>query len=196
MKKLKVLGSILAVVLIPALAPAASFHPIVGCNAEFGGDKLLTVLYSDGSTQDVNAGQGFSLFGGVAAQGLVDLDPITLDLQATLGVKYATISQASNGSIDYFRFPAELLGFFHWKGLRVGAGPVYHFGNSISGSGVLTGYQHNFDSALGLTIQADYTFGDHWNAGLRYTVISYQESNGGIPSTNANNFGVEFGYFI
>ena len=131
MKNSKMFGLVLTAVLIPALAQAATFRPLVGIGGEFGGDKLLTVVYTDSSTQDVNAGQGFSLFGGVATQGLVDMGPISLDLQATLGVKYSTISQSSNANLDYFRFPAELLGFVHWKDLRVGAGPVYHFGNSI-----------------------------------------------------------------
>jgi hypothetical protein len=181
---------------IPVLARAASLRPLLGINAEFGGDTLLTVVYTDGTKQDVTAGQGFSLFGGATAEGLIDLKPITIDLQATLGVKYSTISEASNASIDYFRFPLELLVFGHWKGLRVGAGPVYHFGNSISGSGVLGLVNATFDNAFGVTAQADYTFADHWNLGARYTAISYQDLKDGIASTNAGNFGIEFGYIF
>lgn len=186
----------LIVCLIPALAQAASIRPLIGFNAEFGGDRLLKVIYTDGSTQDVNAGQGFGLFGGATVEGLIDLNPVTIDLQATLGVKYATISQASNASVDYFRFPAELLVFGHIKGFRLGAGPVYHFANSLVGSGDLSSLNYSFDGAFGVTAQADYTFGDHWNVGLRYTGISYKDDKDGIPSTNANNFGVEIGYII
>src|SRR5689334_21164215 len=123
----------LLVALLPVMGHAVSVKPLVGINEEFGGDRLVKVVYSDGSESDVDAGQGFSLFGGAALEGLIDLKPFSIDLQGTLGVKYATIQQASNGNIDFFRFPAELLVFGHWMGLRVGAGPTYHFANSLSG---------------------------------------------------------------
>ncbi|HVM31759.1 MAG TPA: outer membrane beta-barrel protein [bacterium] len=196
MKKAIGLYVALVAALIPALAQAVTFHPLIGFGAEFGGDKLLSVTYSDGSKSDVYAGQGFSAFGGVAAQGLIDLSPITLDLQATLGVKYSTISDASNASLDYFRFPLELLAFVHWRDLRVGAGPVYHFGNSFTGSGTLSPYTFTFDNAFGVTAQADYTFGQHWNIGVRFTSITYQSPSNGIGKTNGDNVGGELSYFL
>src|SRR5579859_1363282 len=119
-KKSRSLCLVFVWMILPTLAHALSFRPLIGLNAEFGGDRLLTVIYTDGSKSDVFAGQGFSVFGGAAAEGLIDLNPITIDLQATLGVKYSTISQASNANVDFFRFPAELLIFGHWMGLRLG----------------------------------------------------------------------------
>jgi hypothetical protein len=196
MKKSIGLCGVIALAFIPLMAQAVMLRPLAGINAEFGGAKLLTVTYTDGSTSDVMAGQGFTAFGGVALQGLVDLNPLTVDLQVTLGVKYSTIQQASNANVDFFRFPAELLMMGHWMGLRFGAGPTYHFGNSISGSGLLSGANANFDNALGVVAQVDYTFAEHWNLGLRYTSISYQDPSLGIGKTDAGNFGVEASYFF
>src|SRR5579862_1578440 len=101
-----ILGAMLA--FFPVVGHAVTLRPLVGINAEFGGDRLLKVVYTDGSESDVNAGQGFSLFGGAAVEDFIDLQPFSIDLQGTLGVKYATVQQASNGNIDFFRFPAEV----------------------------------------------------------------------------------------
>jgi hypothetical protein len=184
--------------LFPVVGHAVTLRPLVGINAEFGGDRLLTVTYSDGSESDVDAGQGFSLFGGASVEDLIDFKPFSIDLQGTLGVKYATVQQASNGNIDFFRFPAELLAFVHWTDLRVGVGPTYHFANSLSGSGLLTGASVDFKDALGVVAQVDYTFAKQWNLGVRYTSITYEPktSTPGVGKTDASNFGVELGYFF
>ncbi|SRR5579871_3928938 len=196
MKKLSRLCLLTLLACVPAMARAVTPHLLAGCNAEFGGTKLFTVVYTDGSTQDVLAGQGLSAFGGLALEGLADLNPLTIDLQATLGVKFSTISQASNADVSFFRFPAELLVMGHVGDLRFGAGPTYHFANSLTGSGALSAINVNFDNALGLVTQVDYTFAKSWNLGVRYTSISYQSPSSGIGKTDASNFGIEAGYFF
>jgi hypothetical protein len=175
---------------------AASFKGILGVGAEFGGDRLLSVTYSDGSSSDILAGQGFTLFGGVAAKDLLALGPIAIDLQGTVGVKYSTIQEATNADASFFRFPLEILVLARWEGLRVGLGPAYHFANSFSGSGALAGYNFGLDNALGLTVQLDYLFLKHWGIGARYTSISYQPELVGASSVSGSNFGGEVSYFF
>jgi hypothetical protein len=194
MRRIAYLWLFLSMVLSPVAAFAAPARPLLGLNAEFGGDTLLTVIYSDGSTSKVQAGEGLSLFGGVALEGLVPMGALSIDLQGTVGVKYSTTRQASNGSADYFRFPLEVLVLGHWRDLRFGAGPVYHFANSFSGSGILSGFNFNLDNALGVKAQVDYTL-SNINFGVSYTAISYKVSGLGI-TTNANNFGVALGFFL
>jgi len=196
--KTRNLGLGLVLALVPVMGHAVTVRPLLGINAEFGGDRILKVVYSDGSESDLDAGQGFSLFGGASLEDLIDFQPFSIDVQGTLGLKYATVQQASNGNIDFFRFPAELLVFGHWRDLRVGAGPTYHFANSLSGSGLLTGASIDFKDALGVVAQIDYTFAKQWNLGVRYTSISYEPAtnNPGFQKTDASSFGVELGYFF
>jgi hypothetical protein len=168
----------------------------VGLGAEFGGDRLLSVTYTDGSTSDILAGQGLSLFGGAEALDLFGSGPVEIDLQGTFGVKYSSIREASNATADYYRFPIELLAFARWHGLRVGVGPAYHVFNSFSGSGALASYNFGVDNALGVTAQIDYTFFKHWGVGARYTSISYQPQLSGVPPKSGSNFGAEISYFF
>ncbi len=176
------LGAILALAM-PAFG--ISVRGLIGLGAEFGGEKLLSLTYSDGSTSDVKAGQGLCVFGGAVAQDLARLGPVALDLQGTVGLKYSTIKEASNANADFFRFPFELLAFAHWKELRVGVGPAYHIANSFSGSGQLSGYDFKFNYALGLTMQADYMFMKGMALGLRYTLISYEPKQSGLSKVDA-----------
>lgn len=196
MKKSRLICFLVLSALLPGFAQAVSVRPLVGINAEFGGDTLMTVVFSDGTSQDVKAGQGFSLFGGAALKDLFNTGEFGIDVQGTLGVKYSTIQEASNGSVDFFRFPVELLILGDWNGFRFGGGPCYHFANSLSASGVLSAGNLNFDDALGVTGQIDYTIAGHWNIGARYTAISYKPQVAGVSSVSANNFGVELGYFF
>jgi hypothetical protein len=90
----------------------------------------------------------------------------------------------------------ELLAFIHLDDLRVGAGPVYHFNNTVSytGSGIQNPGGYTLDNALGMTTQVDYTFSQHWNLGFRFTTISYRRPN--TYSVNGDNVGGELSYFL
>jgi hypothetical protein len=185
-----------AIILSSVPVYAISYKGLLGVGAEFGGDRLLSVTYSDGSTSDILAGQGLTLFGGVAVSDLLAFGPIAIDLQGTVGVKYSTIQEATNANANFFRFPLELLAYARWKGLRIGLGPAYHFANSFSGSGALAGYSFSLDNALGLTVQIDYLFLRHWGVGARYTSISYQPELAGATQKSGSNFGGELSYYF
>lgn len=175
---------------------AVEIKGLFGVGGEFGGDKLLSLTYTDGSTSDILVGQGLLLFGGADVKDILKSGPLGLDLQATIGVKYSTIQEATNANANFYRFPAELLIFGRINNFRVGAGPVLHFANSFSGSGALSDYTFKFDNALGVTAQADYTWFEHYALGVRYTSIAYNPEIAGIGKLNASNFGFEFSYFF
>ncbi|HVM31758.1 MAG TPA: hypothetical protein VMU88_01365 [bacterium] len=195
MKKTTAFYFTLAAALLPVFVQATTLHPLIGLGAEFGGKPIAGFENSDYSMSYLSAGQGFSAFGGVDAQGLINLNPFTLDLQATIGIKYTPLDEP-NANIYFFRLPVELLAFIRLENLRLGAGPVYHFINIVSytGSGITNPGGFNLDAALGLTVQMDYTFGQHWNLGLRFTTISYDQPD--TPSVNGDNVGCEFSYFL
>ena len=196
MKKWSLMLVLCAGIVSSVSLSAVSFRGLLGVAAEFGGDRLLTVSYSDGSSSDILVGQGFSFFGGAVVQDLVALGPISFDVQGTVGVKYSTIQEATNANADFYRFPIELMLFADWKGLRLGVGPTYHVGNSFAGSGALAAYNFTFDTALGLVAQIDYLFLKHWGVGARYTVITYTPQESGLSQKSGNNFGAEISYYF
>jgi hypothetical protein len=181
---------------LPGLSHSAAVRGLLGIHGEFGGEKLFTVTYSDGSTSDVTAGEGLSIYGGAIAEDLAPLGAAALDLQASAGLKYSTVREATNGGADFFRYPLELLAFVRYRPLRVGLGPAYHVGGSFAGNGVLSPFSFELDPALGLVAQADYLFGRFFNLGLRYTSIRYRASRAGAGSVDASNLGVTFAVFF
>lgn len=132
-------------------------------NAEFGGDVVATILFDDGSTQDVNAGQGISLTIGRFAR--PNAGPWMVS--GGLGFKYVT-TKAENAHIRLMRYTLDArvdrgLGNNLW----VGVGPVAHIGTKLNMDGL--GPNVSFDPALGLNAR----FG--WKAiSVTYTAMTYK----------------------
>ena len=148
---------------------------------EMGGDRLVTLVFTDGSTQKIYAGQG-----GTVAVGM-DYRPAsipTLGLRATAGFKFTT-NASENSDIAFTRIPIELVGSYYLPNdLRVGAGLAYHTGVSFKGDPALSVPDVSFDPAAGYTLE----LGWKWVA-LTYTGIEYS-ANGG--SLDASAVGVSF----
>jgi len=165
----------------------------LGADFNAGADTLLVLKYSDGTTQDIKAGNGLlaAVGGGVM---FFDQQPHRLETQLTIGVKYSTMSPANNASLDFVRVPIELLAFYRnedWH-FRLGGGGAWYVSNSLSGGGALNG-EAKFGPALGGIAQADFV----WNAfavGLRYTLLQLR-ADGADRSANANSLGVNLSYF-
>jgi hypothetical protein len=195
MKKLILLATL---ALAPKIVFATSMTPLFTSAIEFGGDKIVDVTYSDGSTSTIEAGRGVLLGGGL----LFDLSPghpHSFEGQATLAIKWTGTKAASNGEVDWYRFPIELLGFYHneEKSFRVGAGLTYQVGNEVKGTQAVSGVAMKFDNATGYVIEADYFLGQEKNMviGARYTGISYKAQTSDAVTINGNSFGVNFNYF-
>jgi hypothetical protein len=131
---------------------------------EFGGDQVASVLYTNGSTQGVNAGQGGTLALGMHYR------PARwdVDLSATLGYKYVTTA-ASNADINISRTVLQVLATYDpadsWW---VGAGPVWHNGVKFDVGGL--GRNLDLGNSTGFTLQA----GWKW-IGVTYTKMDYTE---------------------
>lgn len=184
--------------IISSYAHALKLSPLVTSAIEFGGDKLIDVTYSDGSKSNIEAGRGIILGGGVDID-LSETKPHTFEAQATLGIKWTSTKQASNGEVDWYRFPLEILSFYRntEKDFRVGGGLTYQFGNELKGSKDASTASTRFDNATGFVVEGDYFVGAEKNlvVGLRYTAISYQAQIPGATSVSGNSFGVNLNYF-
>src|SRR6187551_1277595 len=92
---------------------------------EFGGDEVAKVLFTNGETQPVNAGQGVTISVGTQIQ-FPNVEKFLL--RASIGYKYLT-TQADNVHIRLTRAPIQVTAnFMAIKKLRLSAGLVTHAG--------------------------------------------------------------------
>ncbi len=165
----------------------------LGADFNAGADTLLTLKYSDGTSQDIKAGNGLRA---AAGGGIIFFDeqPHRLETQLTIGIKYSSMTPTNNASLSFVRVPIELLAFYRNEDFhfRVGGGAAWYVANSLSGGGALEG-EAKFGSALGGIAQADFV----WNAfaiGLRYTLLKLR-ADGAEESASANSIGLNLSYF-
>jgi hypothetical protein len=158
------------------------------------GDDVLKLTFTDGSTQNISAGNGVGLSLGA---GVIFFDGQTHELEVTLtaGFKYSTMSPAQNASLDWVRVPLELLAFYRNDTLhfRVGGGATMYGLNSLSGGGDLSGLDVHFAPSPGAILQADFIWGGLF-AGLRFTIMSFHSTTSN-ENISANALGVDLGFF-
>lgn len=169
-------------VIVPAEAPrpngvakAPGMHFVLDAAFEGGGDKILTVFFTDGSTQDVYAGQG-----GTFAAGFEYRLPRAprVALGATLGYKFVTTA-ADNADISFTRIPIDLtarvdLNPAWW----VAGGATFHTAIEFDGDGFAP--NASLPSATGVTAE----IGWKW-IGLTMTAITYDDGGSDLSATSA-----------
>jgi len=149
--------------------------------AEFGGDDVAKVFYEDGSTQNIRAGQGVTLGGGVHYQ----LGSAPFDFAATVGYKFEeTADYHTNLGMD--RVVVKLTGTYLLPhNLWVDAGPVWHTSTKLNGDGYIPDIK--FDDAVGVMVG----LGWRW-FGISYTHIDYKGPF--VGSVDGSNTGVTFAW--
>lgn len=194
---MKTLILLFGIFLLPFASNAAKVSPLFAGALEFGGDKLVDVTYSDGSKSNIEAGRGIILAGG-AVVNFTETTPHTFEVQGTFGIKWTSTKQATNGEVDFYRWPLELLSFYRntENNFRLGGGVTYQLGNELKGSKDASAISTKLKNALGFVVQGDYFIGAASNMalGLRYTTIQYETENFG-GSASGNSFGLSFTYF-
>jgi len=169
-------------------AHATDVRPMIKAAADFGGDTLVTVVFTDGSRASIKANELLSLGAGVSIVNQAG----DIEAEVSLSYKFALIS-ASNGDVTFSRWPIDALVFYRLPELRLGGGLTYHINPKLSGSGVASGLDASFDDALGLLLQADYRVTPKINLGIRYTSLDYKLHVGGATATaRSNGVGVVF----
>lgn len=145
---------------------------------EFGGDDVATVFYTNGDTQDVQAGQGVT----VAIGGHVrPTETSPFELRATVGYKFVS-TMASNADIGMDRLTWKLIGSVRdEKGFWIGAGPVRHTNIKFDADGM--GPNVSFEDASGVAVELGWRF-----LALSYTNIDYTDQFG--ARYDASNIGL------
>ena len=162
---------------------AADLQWVFSLAIESGGDKLAEVTFNDGTKESIRGGG----FGNLAGGFIMNWDEST-ETQVTIGWKFDSV-EATNGSLEWDRYPLEALQFYKHDAWRMGGGITYHMNPKISGSGFVSG-SISLDNALGFVVEADYTLQNNAYFGVRGTFIDYEIAN---ESINGNSLGVIVG---
>ena len=193
MKKI-LLGAALAIgtAFSAQAADAASpFKFLLGAGLTFGGDTLVTVPFTDGSTDDIKAGGLVHLYGGGEYR-LSDL----FALQATVGYHINDTRAASNGSVRFTRIPVDLLALYSvTEKVRLGAGAQFVSGPELKGSGVASNVSQKYDSTTGAIVEGEYLFTPHMGLKLRYVSEKFTPEGGGTK-IDGSHVGVMFSYYF
>jgi hypothetical protein len=140
-------------------------HFLAGAGITFGGDKLATTNYTNGSSSNITAGSGLALLAGVEYR----VAP-QVSIQGTVGYHIRFTPEASNGDADFSRVPVELLAYYHvdqkW---RVGTGVRFVSNAKLHGSGAAGGLDRNFKNTTGAVLEAEYFV--QQNVGLKLRVV-------------------------
>jgi hypothetical protein len=190
------LSVLAALVVMPSRAAATLGELGVALSADFnaGAEKLATLYFSDGSDQDIHAGNGFLLAAGGGAM-FFEGGTHRVETLLTLGVKFSTMQPTTNADLLFIRVPIDLLVFYRNEAahLRVGLGAALYAHSSLSGSGAASDLQFDFKPALARLIQADFVWNEGY-LGLRYTRLDYRLA-GVDGDIAAHSLGVTAGFF-
>lgn len=164
----------------PSATLASPIAFVIEGGVEYGGDRIVDLLFTNGDTQKLSAGQGGTIAAGLQFQ------PTTLprfSVAATVGYKFVT-NASENASIGITRIPLELVG--RWKldqDWWIGGGVVRHASVKINGDDFFPDAE--FDASTGATLE----LGWRW-AALTYTSLSYASALG--DTFDAGSIGVSF----
>lgn len=184
-------GALCLLALSPARADWSDFgwepgttRAAVDAGLAFGGDKLVTVTYSNGDTKSIYAGDG--LFAGFGVQhNFADSD---WSLKAAASFDYAAAS-GSNATVSFNRYPLDLLAIYSIGRSHIGFGLTEHLSPRLDLDGL--GPNVDFQNATGVVLQYQY-----WLFGARFTGINYKVSGctSGCSSVSGNSLSLFFNY--
>ena len=167
-------------------APQQGLHWIVGADVGGGGDTLITVPYTDGTSQPIKSGNGIQVKGGFA----YTLSP-SLTLLATLGYEFDTTTRANNGNVTFSRWPVEALGLWSLgEKFRLGGGMRIATNAKLTSSGAASILgTTSFDGKMGVVLQGEYLFTPKNAITLRFIKEQYE-----VNKVNVNADHVQLGY--
>jgi hypothetical protein len=186
---LAALAAVSSIAYAQEAAPQQGLHWIVGADAGGGGDTLVTVPYTDGTSQAIKSGNGIQIKGGFTYA----LNP-SLTLLGTLGYEFET-TRANNGDVTFSRWPVEALGL--WKlseKVRLGGGLRIATNAKLSGSGVASSLgTTSFQGQMGVVLQGEYLFTAKDAITLRVLSEKYDVNS---VSVNANHVQVGYNHYF
>lgn len=169
--------------------PERAVRGLLGIGVTGGGDSLATVAFTNGTTEDIRAGGLVHVYGGAEFR-----LGTQVTLQTTIGYHVDDTSSASNGSLRFSRYPAELLVHYQIDNhVRLGGGVRYISSAKIDGRGVLAGNRVDFDSTVGAVIEGEYLVTPNIGLKLRFVNEKY-EVNG--VSADGKHGGFYFTWYL
>jgi hypothetical protein len=162
----------------------------VGIGVTGGGDKLVTVSYTNGDDFDIKAGGGVVFTAGLDYQ----VNP-QFSVQGSLNF-HVDDQTAKNGSTKFQRFPVEGVVFYHpgnqWK---VGAGLRYVAAPRLNGHGAGNVGTYKFKSTVSALLEAEYMFDQRMSVKVRYVNEKFELKNG-FGEVDANHVGVSGNFYF
>jgi Outer membrane protein beta-barrel domain len=153
----------------------------------FGGDSLASATFTSGSSESIHAGGLISGSLGYEA----DIGD-TLLVKLSAGIKLDAIT-ATNGNVDFTRFPLNAMIFKKGEKFHFGIGITQHTGVELSGDGLASFSTVEFDDATGLILQVDYLLNERAYMSLKLTSIDYQQINSNVD-IDGSSLGILIGY--
>jgi hypothetical protein len=154
---------------------AMEYDGIVGFGVDFGGDTLVRANFSDGTSVETSSHQGATYAGGLLFRW-----ENNVELQTLFGIKPEGLGPRSQG-YSFFRYPAEVMGFYRLGRFRFGSGINYHFRAELvcdsSAISPACTRGSRVDSTVGWVMEYSYVLKRVWfersTIGARYTTIKY-----------------------
>jgi hypothetical protein len=166
-------------------------RPLLGMGFTFGGDKLYTAEFTDGSSDTIRAGGLYTLYGGVEFRATD-----ALAIQATVGYHADSTRAASNGSIRFARYPVNVLALYSLNDkVRLGGGVEFVNSPKLSGRGAVGDFNVEFKNTAGLVLEGEYLFTPKF--GMKARAASHRfELEGGRKKIDGSYFGLMLNYYF
>lgn len=176
-----------------AADPQRPVRFLLGAGVTFGGDRLATINFTNGDTQNLRAGQLYAVNGGVEFR-LAE----SVSAQATVGYHADSSSYASNGSIRFRRFPVELLAHYllddRW---RIGGGLRFVNNIELRGRGVAASDVFiDFKNAVGGLVEVEYRFSRLIGLKVRGVAEEYKARGAFTGTADANHIGIYTNFYF
>jgi hypothetical protein len=166
-------------------------HFVIGTGITGGGEKLATVTYTNGDTQDIRSGGLVHYFVGMDVRAAPHVS-----VQATVGYHVDSSAGASNGSVRFTRVPIEVLGYFHVnESIRLGGGVRLVNSPELTGRGVASNVNDSFDNTVGVVLEGEYKFTNWFGLKLRAVSESYRSRGTGFKA-NGDHAGLYAAFYL
>lgn len=168
---------------------------VVGIGVTGGGDRLASARYYGGYSRydddrSIRAGQLLQIHGGLEWR----VAP-SVTMQATVGYHTDGVD-GWNGSIDFDRYPLELLAHYSFAPQwRAGGGLRYTLNPRLDGSGVARDYDIRFKRSLGPVVEVEFLPLNWLGIKLRAVFERYKPRDGG-PAAEGNHVGVFANFYF
>jgi hypothetical protein len=192
--KTVVISAALAAFALTASAQGQDSRPVralVGLGFTFGGDKLATADFTDGTSDTIHAGGLIAVYGGVEIRA-TDM----LALQTTVGYHVDQTRAASNGSLRFSRYPVDVLALFSLNDkVRLGGGIEFVNNPKLTGRGAVGTFNVEFKNSAGLVLEGEYLITR--NFGMKARAASHKfKVEGSSEEVNGSYGGLMLNYYF